>query len=244
MKKKITAIILSFFMLFGFLPLSGAAGFTVTAEAHSGRTDAYGGHRDNRNASGLGYYHYHCGGHPAHLHPNGSCPYSAPATVTRPTAAPKPAPKLSCRNTSLNIGKGLTLKLKNTSGKIRWSSSNRRVATVNSRGKVIARHSGTCTITASYNQRTYKCRIKVKNPFRLRHSSVTLEKGAKKPIPCSPKASYIKWQTSNPDVATISKSGLIYGKSAGECVICGTYKGKTLKCKITVQAPEAPEEAA
>lgn len=43
--------------------------------AHSGRTDSSGGHRDNRNASGLGYYHYHHGMGP-HLHPNGICPYS------------------------------------------------------------------------------------------------------------------------------------------------------------------------
>lgn len=35
--------------------------------AHSGRTDASGGHRDNKNKSGLGSYHYHCGGYPAHL---------------------------------------------------------------------------------------------------------------------------------------------------------------------------------
>lgn len=49
--------------------------------AHSGRTDAYGGHHDYRNVSGLGSYHYHCGGHPAHLHPNGVCPYSSTATT-------------------------------------------------------------------------------------------------------------------------------------------------------------------
>ena len=47
----------------------------TTALAHSGRTDASGGHKDNKNKSGLGYYHYHCGGYPAHLHPNGYCPY-------------------------------------------------------------------------------------------------------------------------------------------------------------------------
>ncbi len=50
-----------------------------TTFAHSGRTDAYGGHHDNKNVSGLGSYHYHCGGHPAHLHTNGICPYSAKA---------------------------------------------------------------------------------------------------------------------------------------------------------------------
>lgn len=48
---------------------------TITAEAHSGRTDANGGHKDTKNKSGLGSYHYHCGGHPAHLHDKGVCPY-------------------------------------------------------------------------------------------------------------------------------------------------------------------------
>ena len=47
----------------------------VNAYAHSGRTDSSGGHKDNNNKSGLGSYHYHCGGHEAHLHPNGVCPY-------------------------------------------------------------------------------------------------------------------------------------------------------------------------
>ena len=48
-----------------------------TVEAHSGRTDSSGGHKDNKNKSGLGSYHYQCGGHPAHLHENGVCPYSS-----------------------------------------------------------------------------------------------------------------------------------------------------------------------
>lgn len=54
----------------------------ITAEAHSGRTDANGGHHDYKNKSGLGSYHYHCGGHPAHLHPNGVCPYDSGATTS------------------------------------------------------------------------------------------------------------------------------------------------------------------
>ncbi|WP_455543682.1 YHYH domain-containing protein [Intestinibacter sp.] len=50
---------------------------TSVSFAHSGRTDSSGGHRDNKNKSGLGSYHYHCGGYPAHLHKNGVCPYSS-----------------------------------------------------------------------------------------------------------------------------------------------------------------------
>lgn len=57
--------------------------------AHSGRTDSSGGHRDNKNASGLGYYHYHCGGYPAHLHPDGVCPYSSSASSSSSSSAKK-----------------------------------------------------------------------------------------------------------------------------------------------------------
>ncbi len=42
---------------------------------HSGRTDSSGGHKDNKNKSGLGSYHYHHGIGP-HLHSNGICPYA------------------------------------------------------------------------------------------------------------------------------------------------------------------------
>lgn len=66
-----------------------------SAYAHSGRTDSSGGHRDNKNVSGLGYYHYHCGGYPAHLHENGVCPYknssgsSSTASTTTASLQPK-----------------------------------------------------------------------------------------------------------------------------------------------------------
>lgn len=50
---------------------------THLAFAHGGRTDSAGGHRDNKNKSGLGSYHYHCGGYSAHLHNNGVCPYKS-----------------------------------------------------------------------------------------------------------------------------------------------------------------------
>lgn len=58
----------------------------TVVEAHSGRTDSSGGHHDNKNASGLGSYHYHCGGYPAHLHTGGVCPYSSSASLDTSTA--------------------------------------------------------------------------------------------------------------------------------------------------------------
>ena len=65
-KGKITSLILS-----ATLALT-----PIASIAHSGRTDDQGGHRDNKNRSGLGYYHFHHGYGP-HLHKNGICPYSS-----------------------------------------------------------------------------------------------------------------------------------------------------------------------
>lgn len=86
---------------------------TLTVEAHSGRTDRYGGHKDNKNKSGLGYYHYHCGGYPAHLHENGICPYANTdiavtpdttiATTNKPSASSTNNIQPSTSTTTANI---------------------------------------------------------------------------------------------------------------------------------------------
>lgn len=83
-----------------FLSLFLAVSCFSLAFAHGGRTDSKGGHKDNKNASGLGSYHYHCGGHPPHLHDVGVCPYGSgaksastprPAATAKVTTAPKQA---------------------------------------------------------------------------------------------------------------------------------------------------------
>lgn len=55
MKKRKTAAFLAALMICAWVPqaVPGDSGVLV-AEAHSGRTDRYGGHRDNKNKSGLG----------------------------------------------------------------------------------------------------------------------------------------------------------------------------------------------
>lgn len=69
----------------------------VVADAHSGRTDSSGGHRDNKNKSGLGSYHYHCGGHPAHLHTKGVCPYSSSTSNSNSSSTKKTTSDKSSR---------------------------------------------------------------------------------------------------------------------------------------------------
>lgn len=240
-KKKLWILLCMLLMLlFCFSLPSIVSDSPVRVEAHSGRTDANGGHRDNKNVSGLGYYHYHCGGHPAHLHPNGVCPYAASAqpVETPQPATPKPvqpSPKLSRSSATIQVGKTYTLKLTNTSGTVKWTTNNKNIATVNSFGKITAKKEGSCSIFAKYNGKSYRCKITVKNPFKLNTTSLTLTKGKKQYVKCNITASLATWKSSNKKIATVSKSGGVTAKSAGKCTVYATYKGKTLKCKIIVK---------
>ena len=80
----------------------------INVYSHSGRTDANGGHRDNKNKSGLGSYHYHCGGHPAHLHPNGVCPYSSSGRSSTSSSSSESSSSSSSTSSSSSNSKTTT----------------------------------------------------------------------------------------------------------------------------------------
>lgn len=80
---------------------------SVPTFAHSGRTDSSGGHHDYKNKSGLGSYHYHCGGKPPHLHQNGVCPYgnSSGSTSSKNSSYGSSSSSSSSYNNSTSSGK-------------------------------------------------------------------------------------------------------------------------------------------
>lgn len=149
--------------------------FTGGIFAHSGRTDSNGGHKDNKNVSGLGPYHYHCGGHEAHLHPNGVCPYSSSSNISNTynnsnsNSNGSSTSSNVVRNTNIeaesisitdmsaidNVEVGDNFKLQasilpyNTTDKtVYWESSNNDILTIDSDGNVKAISKGVVTITA------------------------------------------------------------------------------------------------
>ena len=142
--------------------------------AHSGRTDSSGGHRDNKNASGLGSYHYHCGGHPAHLHTGGVCPYSSSAvpattvttssstslssTSSKTTTTPKKVTatkvEIDVEDVEILIGESkkltATVSPSNSEDKsVTWKSSNKEVAMVDSEGEILALGIGETVVTVT-----------------------------------------------------------------------------------------------
>ncbi len=91
----------------------------------------------------------------------------------------------------------------------------------------------------------------------LNQSKLTLEKGETfklKVVKNKNKISKVTWKSTNADVASVSKKGLVTGQDAGKATIKATFKVKkkktTLKCKVTVtdnqtlaggwEVPESP----
>lgn len=70
-------------------------------------------------------------------------------------------PELSAKNITLQAGKTKTLKAYGAKQTVRWSSSNQKVATVNSQGVVKAKKAGTATITARFGSQSLKCKVTV-----------------------------------------------------------------------------------
>lgn len=71
-------------------------------------------------------------------------------------------PKMSKTSLSIKVGDSYKLKLTGTKQKVIWSSNNKNVATVSSKGNVVAKKSGTAKITAKVGNKAYTCNIAIK----------------------------------------------------------------------------------
>jgi uncharacterized protein YjdB len=72
-------------------------------------------------------------------------------------------PKLNKTKASLRVGQTTKLKVTNyAASKVTWTSSNKKIATVTSSGKVKGVKAGTCTITAKVGKKSVKCKVTIK----------------------------------------------------------------------------------
>ena len=70
--------------------------------------------------------------------------------------------KLNRTKATIYVGKKVQLKLINNKKKIKWSTSNKKIATVSKKGKVKGIKSGKATIIAKIGKNKFKCNIVVK----------------------------------------------------------------------------------
>lgn len=69
--------------------------------------------------------------------------------------------KLNKTKVLLEIGESYQLKVKNTSSKVKWSSSNKKVVKVSSKGVLTPKSVGSVKVTAKVNGKKYTCKVTV-----------------------------------------------------------------------------------
>jgi len=138
----------------------------------------------------------------------------------------------------LKNGDKLTLKAEATGSNeaIVWTSSNSKVATVNSKGVVTSKSAGKATITATIGGVSAKCNITVVNAkFKIAKLNITVKKGkkAKIKVTVSPKKK-VKFKSSSKKIVKVNSKGVIVGVKKGTAKITVTYNGfkKIVKVKV------------
>jgi uncharacterized protein YjdB len=163
----------------------------------------------------------------------------------------KPAPTKIILNKAVTLGVGekyqsnVTLTPSNALNKRTYSSSNTKVATVDSSGKITTKAVGTAKITVkTYNGKTSTITVTVKKAptkVTLNKTTLSLTKGKTvtltASIPSGTACLTAKtWTSSNKAVATVNKNGKITAVKKGTATITvKLYNGKTATCKATVK---------
>lgn len=169
----------------------------------------------------------------------------------RYTSKLKPTVKLNAKSIRLKKGQSTT-KVK-ASGLARgdsiasWSSSNKKIVKVSSKGKITAgRKTGTATVTVKLKSGK-KASLKVKvqknavaaTGITVKSSAVSMKKGGTyrlrpviSPITCVQKVHY---SSSNKKTATVSSSGTVKARKKGSCRIKISCGKKVKYVKITVK---------
>jgi hypothetical protein len=148
-------------------------------------------------------------------------------------------PTLNIKSVNLYVKKTATIKITGQVGTAKFTTSDKKIATVNSKGKITAKKKGTATITVKTNGITLKTKVTVKNPkINVKNKNgykLTLKKGKTFKLKITGKVGNAKFTTNNKKVAKVNSKGKITAKKKGNAIITIKTNGITLKCKVKVK---------
>lgn len=170
------------------------------------------------------------------------------ATLNGKTATYKVTVKnaMSINKTEVTVyvgGTPASYTLKATSaigGTVKYATSNKSIATVDSKGVVTAKKAGTAVITATAGKAKITCKVTVKNPgIAAKAAKTTIytkgQTSTKITVTKTGVSGTAKFTSSNKSVATVNSKGVVTAKKAGTVKITvqvGKYKkAVTLKVK-------------
>lgn len=152
----------------------------------------------------------------------------------------------------LNVGKSKTLvptikPASATDRRVKWSSSDKTIASVDKNGKVTALKAGTVTITCASVDKGAKttCKVIVIQPVSeilFKESSYTVKVGKKmyltyNVLPADATVENLQWKSSNKKVAKVNSKGRVTGIAPGKVKITVTSADGTVRAatKVIVQ---------
>ena len=163
-----------------------------------------------------------------------------PKLIPIQTITPTPNPVIP-KTLTIKRGKFSTLKPDSSWENVKYSSSNKKVATVDKKGKVKAVAAGTVKITVKSGSKTAICIITVPGTTAIKNikSFVSIKKGKsytlKPKLSFARKADKVTYKSSNKKIATVSRKGVVKGKKKGTVTITIKSGKVTKKCKVKVK---------
>ena len=171
-----------------------------------------------------------------------------------------PAEEIANVPASLTLGVGQAETIRwavlpaHASQEVTFTTSNKKIATVTADGKVKGLKAGVCTVTLETpNGKRQSCRVEVvKAPAAMALNATTVSLGIDaganlyetftlKPRIADGTATSFSFRSNRESVATVSESGLITAKSAGEATITvTTHNSLQATCKVLVRS--APQK--
>lgn len=147
---------------------------------------------------------------------------------------------LSLYNATVDIGDEFYMvALTSTGKKPTWRSSDSKIVSVSTYGKVTAKKAGIATITAKIKDAEASCKVKVKKTsILLSKKTISLEHGESFTLNATTSNdSKVKWKTSKKSIATVDENGTITGQKPGEAIISALADGSSASCKVRVKKP-------
>lgn len=173
-------------------------------------------------------------------------------TTTVEAAARKVSLKVS--NKKAYVGKTTKISVKATKGaRLSYKTSNKKIATVNSKGVIKGKKAGTVKITITAKKSKYKTvkktiTVKVyRQNQKVNASNVKLTTGQRKNLGAKARTR-LAYKSSNPKVVTVDKKGNLTAKKTGTAKIkvtasaSGTYNKASRTITVTVVKKSIPKQ--
>lgn len=147
---------------------------------------------------------------------------------------------LSSYSKTMKIGdESYLLAVASNGKKPSFFSSDSKIASVNTYGKITAKKAGTVKITAKVRNGEASCTVKVlKTTVQLSAASISLENGYTAKLEAVSSTGHpATFRSNKKSIATVSENGTITAKKPGTAIITATVDKTAASCIVTVKKP-------